>query len=126
MHINRPLALILLSVVAAGMLLYGSFFHRIGVEVEKQREISIAVPNRSAMMERGWGRQGPGGDPMQNASGPPVPDMKMETVTESYIESQSESEWTIVRETTIGGVARLANGLLKRTYSGKPPALCPT
>lgn len=134
MHINRPLTLIFLLVAAAGMLLYGSLFHRIVVEVAMQREISIAVPNRAAAEREDWGTQErdgagtlqAGGAPMQRPSAPPLPDVKMETVTETYVENQQEYEWTIVRETTFGGVARLANGVLKRTYSGKPPALCPS
>ena len=52
--------------------------------------------------------------------------MRLEKVTEKYVESSEEPEWAIIREVTIGGVVRLANGHLKRTYSGKPPALCPS
>ena len=37
-----------------------------------------------------------------------------------------DSEQSIVRDVTVGGVERLPNGHLKRTYSGKPPTLCPT
>ena len=52
--------------------------------------------------------------------------MRLEKVTEKYVESSEEPEWAIIREVTFGGVVRLANGVLKRTYSGKPPALCPS
>ncbi len=52
--------------------------------------------------------------------------MMFETVTQITLIARMEREWVLVREVTIGGVARLENGELKRTYSGKPPALCPT
>ena len=56
----------------------------------------------------------------------PPPGTKLATVMEKYLEVLQEPEWVLVREVTVGGVTRLANGELKRTYSGKPPALCPT
>ncbi len=52
--------------------------------------------------------------------------MMHETVTRIDFVEHVEPEWVLVREVTVGGVARLENGKLKRTYSGKPPALCPT
>lgn len=36
------------------------------------------------------------------------------------------SEPKIIREVTIGGLIRLPTGMLKRTYSGQSPSLCPT
>lgn len=41
-------------------------------------------------------------------------------------ELQKLSEFVIVRDVTIGGLIRLGNGNIKRTYAGQPPALCPT
>ena len=52
--------------------------------------------------------------------------MMFERVTQIELVAHTEPEWVLVREMTFGGVARLENGELKRTYSGKPPALCPT
>jgi hypothetical protein len=52
--------------------------------------------------------------------------MRYEKIKEDYIDLRAEAESVIVREVTIGGVELLANGHLKRTYTGKPPALCPT
>ena len=52
--------------------------------------------------------------------------MAKKDIEEKYVDVRNEPEWVLVREITIGGVARLANGQLKRTYSGKPPALCPS
>lgn len=36
------------------------------------------------------------------------------------------SEITATRDVTVGGLIRLQNGTIKRTYSGKPPSTCPT
>ncbi len=52
--------------------------------------------------------------------------MMYQTITQINLNALIEPEWVLVREVTVGGVARLENGELKRTYSGKPPALCPT
>jgi hypothetical protein len=57
---------------------------------------------------------------------PSAPSIKYEKITEDYVDVHYEAESAIVRDVTIGGVMLLANGHLKRTYTGKPPALCPT
>jgi hypothetical protein len=57
---------------------------------------------------------------------PNIPGIRLKKISEDYTEVVFDSEWSIVRDVTVGGVMRLANGHLKRTYSGKPPALCPT
>ena len=36
-----------------------------------------------------------------------------------------EGEPKLVREVTIGGLV-LSDGVLRRTYSGQPPSMCPT
>ena len=36
------------------------------------------------------------------------------------------AESVLVKEVSIGGLKRDANGNLHKTYSGKPPAACPT
>ncbi len=48
-----------------------------------------------------------------------------EQVTRKIKTVKEEPEYVLVREVTFGGVT-LANGVLKRTYSGKAPSLCPT
>lgn len=148
MHVKRFLAMVVLLLGGVGSLLYGSFFHGIMVEEEKEREISIAVPTMSEFgdmpFEPGGGAMADDINPFDMYSGsgessenpfenppepsaPPVPfGMRFEKVTETYVESSEEWEPTIVWEVTIGGVMRMANGQLKRTYSGQPPALCPT
>jgi hypothetical protein len=55
-----------------------------------------------------------------------LPEPMFQTVTRVDLVPRDEPEWVIVREVTYGGITRLENGQLKRTYSGQPPALCPT
>jgi hypothetical protein len=71
--------------------------------------------------------QGDAENPFASRPMPPgLPGMKLVKDVEKYVEVGQEPEWVIVREVTVGGVVRLANGQLKRTYSGKAPSLCPT
>jgi hypothetical protein len=157
MRATRILTLVFLFLGGLGSILYGSFWHVVVVEVDKTREISIAVPTLPGLGESSSGHGGPpnnmpgeppwgndaargdidpfgssghqanGENPFENpAMMPSPPGIKYETVTETYSEAQKEPEWAIVREVTFGGVVLLANGQLKRTYSGKPPSLCPT
>lgn len=57
----------------------------------------------------------------------PLPsDVTIERVTEKTLVFQEEREHVIVREVTVGGIARLADGQLRRTYTGQPPSLCPS
>jgi hypothetical protein len=65
--------------------------------------------------------------PAAVGSDAPLPaGMLRKDIEEKYLAVQDEPERVLVREITIGGVTRLANGQLKRTYSGKPPLLCPS
>jgi hypothetical protein len=65
--------------------------------------------------------------PAAAGSDAPLPTgVSKKDVEEKYVDVQDEPERVLVREITFGGVVRLANGQLKRTYSGKPPALCPS
>ncbi len=57
---------------------------------------------------------------------PNIPGVRLKKITEDYTACTLDSEWAVVRDVTIGGVMLLPDGHLKRTYSGKPPALCPT
>jgi hypothetical protein len=63
---------------------------------------------------------------VSNAPSTNAPGVKFEKRTVDEVECHEESESTIVREVTFDGVALLANGHLRRTYSGKPPKACPT
>jgi hypothetical protein len=60
------------------------------------------------------------------AASPAPPDVRFQKVTQTFVVAREEPEWAIVRDVTVGGIARLPDGQLKRTYSGKPPSLCPS
>ena len=70
------------------------------------------------------------GNPFESPPGaaglPNIPGVRLKKIKEDYVELTFDSEWAIVRDVTVGGVLLLPDGHLKRTYSGKPPALCPT
>lgn len=36
------------------------------------------------------------------------------------------AEPQLIKEVSVGGLARTADGKLQKTYTGKPPAACPT
>jgi hypothetical protein len=158
MMTRQKLWLIILLLGGCVALTYGSLFHVIAVESEKERQISIAVPTllgfdqplpdraEHSPAHRPQNEESPSDDvdpfrtspsadrPPSDSENPfdvpaslPSPaGMKFEKVTEKYFETSEELERGIVRDVTIGGVTRLANGALKRTYSGKAPSLCPT
>jgi len=56
---------------------------------------------------------------------PPPPPI-VETVIRTDVVTHQVPEPALIREVTFGGVTRADSGDLKRTYSGKPPSLCPT
>ena len=154
MEVKRRVWMILLLLGGSTSILYGWVFHTVTVEVEKERQISIAVPVPSDFTASPFGqpsfrpsrkkpvsgddRDSDDVDPFQSPSDdgsnpfeppsdmPAPPGMKMEKVTEKYTEDLVVPEDVIVEDATVGGVVRLANGKLKRTYSGKMPSLCPT
>ena len=153
MNVKRTAALSLLILMGIGSFLFGMLFHTALVEEEKEREITIAVPTMSGFDEpppdlpenadkpaeeqpapndmNPFESPSAGGDSENPFESPPlptpsIPGIKMEKVTEKYAEFHNDPEWVIVRDITVGGIVRLANGPLKRTYSGKAPSLCPS
>ena len=75
----------------------------------------------------GGGHAGNSENPFDGPPGVPnIPGFRFKKIKEDYVVVTLDSEWAIVRDVTVGGVTLLPNGHLKRTYSGKPPALCPT
>ncbi len=75
----------------------------------------------------GGGHAGNSENPFDGPPGVPnIPGFRFKKIKEDYVVVTLDSEWAIVRDVTVGGVMLLPNGHLKRTYSGKPPALCPT
>ncbi len=130
----------------SGTLGYGGLFHTALVCQQQEREISIPVPTLFGLGDKPLEKpvtlpeessstedvdpfRGPPEEPLppqarDAEAPPPSSDVTFVKVTEKYWETRQEPEWTITREMTVGGLTRLANGQLRRTYSGKPPSLC--
>ena len=129
-----PLVL-LLSAIAS--VIYGARYHYQPVAEEQEIEVTIDPmpfpegPDDGSMAFPPMGPDDetmPLDDPM--GFGPPpelagvfAPPMMM---TQTVIVAEDESEPTLIREVTFGGVVLLATGELMRTYTGQPPSLCPT
>jgi len=134
----------------SGALCYGWLFHTVQVYQEEEREVSVAVPPLFGLGETPSEQSenpgveppaegvdpfrsqpeepaGPEGKAAESPSPPQHPsDVTFKKVTEKYWEARYEPEWVVTRDVTIGGVARMADGQLRRTYTGTPPSLCPT
>jgi hypothetical protein len=80
-----------------------------------------------------------GGDPFGNPMGmgqanmssgvtetPVLNTIEVDPVFELVTTGEPEPESKIVSDVTIGGLELLASGIIRRTYSGEPPLLCPT
>ncbi len=113
----KILVVIIPLVVGVAFLIYGVGFH--GRTVHFDKEVAIEAPPLEE-------------DPFfGGAAGPPVepsPEGASETVTVLEGRKTVEPEHALVLEVTRGGVVRLADGRIKRTYiaGAAPPALCPT
>ena len=112
--VRRAILPVLLLCGGAASLIYGVAWHSAPVVTEREVETTIEVPLPPA---RPFGESSPFG--IQPAFG-----KKTVKRTESVTIDQSEPSLT--REVTVGGVALLGSGEIKRTYSGKGPSLCPT
>ena len=131
-------ALLPIALVGGGIVLvvYGAAYHTVTVVEEQEIEIETEPP----ML---LGPEFPGGDPELGGApgfGPPgleppefappfpivhpPPEFAKRKV--KVLVTEVEREPVVIREVTIGGLALSEPGRLERTYSGKPPSLCPT
>jgi hypothetical protein len=97
------------------------------LEIYEEQEIKISLEMMQPMGPPGFpggpdGGMEPGFMPPFMAGPPP----ELQTVTFFELVSKEEPESQAVFEITIGGLALLETGELRRTYSGAPPSLCPT
>jgi hypothetical protein len=125
-----------LVLLAGGIasLVYGIGHHTVPVSQEQEIEIDIApppgfgLPSAEPFGPPGFGPPGQDfGDP--SLAGPPPwmrPPPGLTKVKEKVLVTVEEPEWVLIREVTFGGVTLLSSGVLRRTYSGAPPSLCPT
>jgi hypothetical protein len=139
--ILRALSSVVLFSGAAVLLIYGERFHSVAVSREEEKEFSIApptpfapppIPGQPSLGQPPFGQPPFGAPPFgQPGQGPPLvgplpgaPPF-LQTIKTKVIVTENESEPTLVREVTFGGVT-LTSGTLMRTYTGQPPSLCPT
>ncbi len=91
--------------------------HSAPVLTETETEATIEVPAPFAPDQSFGQPPFPGG----------LPPMVKKTVKRIDVATIVEPEPMLMRELSVGGVARIESGELKRTYSGsKGPALCPS
>jgi hypothetical protein len=123
--VRRSVLPALLLIGGLVSIIYGAIFHSSPVLVEQETKTTIDVPLEfpppPGEASPNGGPAFPGGAPF----GGPLQFIK-KTVTRGDLVSVVESEAAMTREVTFGGVVRLDSGELKRTYSGKGPALCPS
>lgn len=130
-----PVGLLALGV---GCAVYGVRHHQVVVYEEQEVEVDLPAPEPppevvgpgfdeppGAAGPSGFGEPpGPGGMPGEMQPFGPDPRDRPKIIKTVLVDRQ-EPETAVVRDVTIGGL-RLDSGQLKRTYSGKPPSLCPT
>ena len=121
--IRRAIVPMLLIVGGVASVIHGARHHSEPVLEEQEREIRIGPPPEAFDPGLPPGVPGVGGFP-PGVPRPPLPFPT--TVIEKILVATDTSEPRLIREVTFGGVVLLASGQLKRTYSGKPPSLCPT
>jgi hypothetical protein len=106
---RSPARWVAVAAIAAGaaMVAYGAAVNSTPVLVEQRIE---APPSPFGGQDVYGGFGGP--------DTPATPIMELVTV--------EMGEGDVVFDVTVGGLERVASGELKRTYSGAPPAACPT
>ncbi len=114
--IRRIVLPALLLVGGLASLIYARF-HVIPVLSEEKTQTTIEIP---MAMPRGSAAAG------VHAVRPAAAVSQASRGETSIGRNQSDSEPSITREVSIGGVALDESGEIKRTYSGKAPSLCPT
>ena len=117
MIIRRGLPIVL-GLAAVSLLVYGAAISR--HDVLSEETITPSPPPEMPFMAPGPG--GPDGPMPPFMRPPPRPPAKPIQVLRTI----SEPEHKLVLEATRGGLVRMADGRLKRTYSGAPPSGCPT
>lgn len=122
-RIGRILFSVLLVAAGAVGLVYGLAYRSLPVWATAMVEKTEIVLERPSLP---MGPSGPGGRGPSMPLPPPRP--KKVTTSVPQDQEQSHRETKVVRDVTVGGIARLADGRLKFTYGPgeSGPALCPT
>jgi hypothetical protein len=107
-------------------LIYGAIFRSMPVLEERETQTTIEVPADFLPLPPS-GAAGPDWSPFPGGSPFAAPKMTKKTVTRIDEVTINVSEPALMSDVSVGGVAMLKTGELKRTYSGdKGPALCPS
>jgi hypothetical protein len=115
MLIPRAILSGLIAVAGLSLLAYGLAAHTMPVLVEQE-----ITPPPQAEPEPTREPDVPA-SPFFAQPPPPTP-----PEPEKVLVAISQPERRLIRDVTVGGLTRLNNGQIKRTYSGDGPALCPT
>ena len=98
------------------------------IEIDLAPPPGLGLPGAEPFGPPGFGASGQdlgdpslAGAPPWMAAPPGFPKVK-----EKVLVTTEEPELVLIREVTFGGVVLLDSGVLRRTYSGAPPSLCPT
>jgi hypothetical protein len=122
--VRRAIVLVLLLSGGVASLIYGAMFHATAVVEKREKDVTIEVP-----LPLPPPRPFEGGSPFGRPGfREPVPMIK-KTVKQSELVAVNELEPSLMREVTVGGVARQPSGEVKRVENesgGEGPALCPT
>ena len=128
--VRRALVPVVLLIAGFVALVEGMLFHpiRVLVEEETQTTIEVPLPSLGSPMDEPSPSDGPPEFPRGMPFGGPT--FIKKAVTRVDLVPIMISEPDATRDVTVGGLVRLDSdehaGELKRTYSGKGPALCPT
>jgi hypothetical protein len=127
--LRRAVVPLLLVIAGIAAVIYGVKYHVTTVLEERTSQVKIKVPGSFSPGRPSF----PGMDPMGG-----MPEMVDKTVTKKSLEKIYLTDPAMIRDATIGGLRpvqlsktsddgkRTSEWALMRTYSGKPPSLCPT
>ncbi len=101
----RRLLPFLLAMAGVACIVYGYALRRATVLVERPQPAPPAAPDDPTMPSP------------PDVPAPPLPPAK---------EPVAVTEGEMVRDATVGGIVRLPDGQLARTYTGSPAQACPT
>jgi hypothetical protein len=119
-----PAGLVFLAGVAS--LIYGTLYHQLTITAEEEIEVAAVPPPMFGPADGppmdGLPGEPPGFAPLDLIGPPPF----AANIKQTVIVENQQPERVVVREVSVGGVTLLESGELRRTYTGEPPALCPT
>lgn len=123
---QRAVLPILLMASGVASLVYGLGYHRTAVVDQQEVEEKVTIPSQFGPPPGFPGGPPTAGGPEVGGMPPFAPPPIVQIVKRIERTTKEEPESRLVFEVSIGGLARLDTGELKRTYAGKAPSLCPS